>query len=578
MIAFNRRDWMLAVTVLLMMLGSQHASAQEYCEGRMKEYEVRGGAWLVSSNAQLRKALCDAAQREGEPVVVYVHDNAEIDLSGEHDIPLYADLTLKSGRYGLNAGALLYTNSLSYEENREEFFTVKGDNVVVEGLRFRGPSDSKERRDRHINAIEIRGHRNIRIEGNEFFNWTGSGLFIECYYTDPDNRCAKDVPQQDRRSELNKGNASSIRITRNYFHHNRTQGRGYGVTLHRGAYALIEKNTFKDNRHAIASGGESRTGYIATLNFVYPEGTRYCKTTLGVEGCWYEHHFDMHGTGDDGNGNEGGIGGEYVEISKNTFHGEQRYGPPLVKKTRAVFDLRGEPQDGVLFVNNVLSHDSRDEAVRESWRVTNCMIQGATGPYNDPRCEKVVKFEENRFGALSDRISNWPITGLAEDGILDFDGDGVRDSFFPTGAAWYYSSGQRTEWRYLNNSAVKLDGIRWLRKFDGNKKTDVLRIVNDKLLMSRDGVGPWEETSSSDTPDTVPIGEGCTTENLGDQCGGMEGARCHVSTAGRPVCARQLGPVRICQGTCQQGDVCIRSPAPALYGRCMREVPTWITP
>ena len=50
-------------------------------------------------------------------------------------------------------------------------------------------------------------------------------------------------------------NVGVVRIRNNYFHHNRHgDGYGYEVAVTNGSYALIERNVFDENRHAIMGG------------------------------------------------------------------------------------------------------------------------------------------------------------------------------------------------------------------------------------------------------------------------------------------------------------------------------------
>src|SRR5687768_10256275 len=94
------------------------------------------GSWVdgfvVADRAQLLAALQNA--RSG--AVVYVRDDAVIDLTGAWYIPLNPGVTLASGR-GRNGslGALLYTRELM----RADLFGVLGGGVRVTGLRLRGP-------------------------------------------------------------------------------------------------------------------------------------------------------------------------------------------------------------------------------------------------------------------------------------------------------------------------------------------------------------------------------------------------------------------------------------------------------
>ena len=141
-----------------------------------------------------------------------------------------------------------------------------------------------------------------------------------------------------------------VRITRNHIHHNQKEGRGYGVVANRGAFPLIDGNTFDSNRHAIAADGLARTGYRALNNLVLRGGGKDGNSVY----CWYEQHFNMHGQS--GESHTGGNAGDFVEIAWNTFRGEQEYGLWPFKKTRAAFHLRGTPCDRDLF------HDKRARA------------------------------------------------------------------------------------------------------------------------------------------------------------------------------------------------------------------------
>jgi hypothetical protein len=113
-------------------------------------------------------------------------------------------------------------------------------------------------------------------------------------------------------------NAMTVRIHDNFIHHNQHQLKdGYGVSVGNGAYALIEKNVFDWNRHAIAGDGSDRSGYLAYRNLVLEHGG----LTLWLLGTWaYTHMFDMHGQEDCWLGDRNcGVAGEYMDIRYNTF-------------------------------------------------------------------------------------------------------------------------------------------------------------------------------------------------------------------------------------------------------------------
>jgi FG-GAP-like repeat len=68
----------------------------------------------------------------------------------------------------------------------------------------------------------------------------------------------------------------------------------------------------------------------------------------------------------------------------------------------------------------------------------------------------------------------------------DFDGDHVTDTFFATGATWWYSSGGTAAWRYLNTSTRRLSQLNF-GDFDDDGRCDVLA----GGMISSGGTGPW---------------------------------------------------------------------------------------
>ena len=122
-------------------------------------------------------------------------------------------------------------------------------------------------------------------------------------------------------------------------------------------FADIEGNVFDHDRHDIADDGKPGTGYVAQDNFVLTSGP----TCDG----FYNQHFDMHGTGG-GSDHDGGTGGQFVLIRRNTIRGDQRYGGHLGigQKTRPAFELRGTPRERAIFEDNAVAHNDEDAAVR----------------------------------------------------------------------------------------------------------------------------------------------------------------------------------------------------------------------
>ena len=106
---------------------------------------------------------------------------------------------------------------------------------------------------------------NIEIGYNEIYGWSEAAVRVnDC---DGKEWC----PAGGRM--LPSENPNAVRIHDNYIHHNQRAGReGYGVSINVGAYALIERNVFDWNRHAIKGGGSPGTGYAAYRNLVLKNG------------------------------------------------------------------------------------------------------------------------------------------------------------------------------------------------------------------------------------------------------------------------------------------------------------------
>jgi pectate lyase len=95
----------------------------------------------------------------------------------------------------------------------------------------------------------------------EIFDWSGAGIMV---LDNTDHAL-------DGRGRLLNTHEGAVHIKNNFIHHNRHgAGFGYGVNMGRGAYALIERNVFDENRHAIT--GDSSDGAKILLD------TRLAKT------------------------------------------------------------------------------------------------------------------------------------------------------------------------------------------------------------------------------------------------------------------------------------------------------------
>ena len=341
-----------------------------------------------------------------------------------------------------NPGPLIYSSA-----HGTPLFEILGDNVSMSGFRLGGPHwGSSEGNDHLEQGIRINGATNIDIFNMELYGWGGQAIYI------------KDADGEDRQT-----NFSAIRIYNNFFHHNQHVGRdGYGIEVKHGGKATVERNVFDFNRHALASGSEPGTGYLARFNLVL-KGGGYHDTYLIYS--YYTHQFDVHGNRacdvslwfdyDQGCGNAG----EAFEFLNNAF---QYTAGNAIK-------VRGIPSVSPKVYNNVFAHGNLyNDAV-----VQNGLVKRETG---------------NTISYLGNRIN---IQTYGKYGVCDFDGDGTDDLFLPTGVSWWYSSGGRMHWSPLRTGDTELLSQLRLGDFDGDGRCDVLRVQGSQLQISKRGVSNW---------------------------------------------------------------------------------------
>jgi hypothetical protein len=350
---------------------------------------------------------------------VRVASGVQLDLSAYENIAVAGGVDVLGGRSPRSSGPLLYTTT-----RPKRLLVVSGDDVRIAGLRIHGPDMGVADEDGGpATGIYIVSRNNVEIDHNEIAGWKNAGVGVN-----DDN---------DRISYVL--NPETVRIHDNFIHHNqRTGGWGYGVVIGDGAYALIDRNVFDYNRHAIATDGSDDSGYRAYENLVLENGGKHRKVLWK---WYYTHQFDVHGQENCGVWSifsdslwNCGTAGHDVEVRRNSF---------LYTKDNA-FKLRGTPQlkpYGAFVYDNVFAHSKLGDAVHQN--ESGMITQG------------------NRLG----------IDGSDRLGSCDFDNDGLADKFMATGQTWWYAS-RTGQWNYYGTSKLLLSQVR-LADVNGDGRCDV---------------------------------------------------------------------------------------------------------
>jgi len=373
---------------------------------------------------------------------VFVPSTIELDLTNYRNLPVRSCVRIRGTRQGLSEGAKLYTNRHDDTDvDWYSMFYVTGHDVTIDGLRLKGPQVDRDK-NQEATGVQVYANAtlgsggNVLVDNNEAWDWPASALGV-----------AGPLPPG---APMSPDDAGLIRATRNNFHDNSRNNYGYGVFSEGGAYVTIEGNVFTYNRHAVASGSDPHTGYVARFNYILEGGFKEGGDIFG----WWNQHFDVHGAGD---GGYGGMAGEHYEIASNTIRGEQGYG---IEDVRPAFMLRGTPTIGASFHDNVVVHDGPADAVQIK-KATECLVPLPTPHYDDALCHLTVganQYDTDTTGDLA---------------VGDFDGDGRDDVFLANGTAWWYSSAGITEWQFLRASTLRIKDLRF-GKFDADAKTDVV--------------------------------------------------------------------------------------------------------
>jgi hypothetical protein len=357
------------------------------------------------------------------------------------------------------------------------------DHVTITGLRIQGPSLGQQTLGQF--GVFVERCLDVEISNNEIYGWGGAAVRV---YDEKDGREGPGQSPNQNYPGDRIGRPDQVRILGNYIHHNqhasedesidcewswdwlggkwaacalfRQHAAGYGVSVHHGAWALVDRNLFDMNRHAIAGSGKMG-GYDARRNLVLKGGGYH-----GRAFHKYTHQFDIHGTDENGLGGKAGVQTWYFENSFQYTNG------PAIK-------IRGRPALRIYIGDNIFAHPGLEDDA------------GADAIHLIDRDDLDV------IELLPRNVINYETYGRY--GVCDFDGDGVDDLFLATGKTWWFSSFGEFPWSFLSPRTERLNDIR-LGYIDDDKKCDVVTQSGRNWVVASGGVGEWAPIGSFDTP------------------------------------------------------------------------------
>lgn len=354
-------------------------------------------------------------------------------------------------------GALLYTTGYPHD------FLLAQDvnNVRITGLRIRGASqEPNDNGPTAFGVVVFRGV-NVEIDHNEIFGWNNAAVRV-------DDEFSPEWPDRINR----QNGVGAVRVHHNVIHHNQLTSQGYGVVVTQGAYALVEKNVFDFNRHAMAGDSIPPTsGYFFYRNLVLEHGGVHDIGPFSV----HTHIIDMHGT-ETCNGIPAycGLAGEYMDIAGNT----------VLYKAGTAVKIRGFPTDRVDVTGNVFTHS-------QVW--AGAISDGALESTVDGGRD-LIHESGNTFGLNPIPRVTYAAGGQTVEGprlrtpdvvrFCDFDGDGVAEEFYATGTSWWVKRAGDPDYvmRHLNTSVLRLSELA-TGDVNGDGICDVTSLVDGRVFL-----------------------------------------------------------------------------------------------
>lgn len=271
-----------------------------------------------------KRQFLDALEKASAGDTIAIAPSAQIDLTGNKEIPIPGGVTIHGGRSKSTAGALIHTRDRTQPPGNATWNLLRtaGAGVVVKNLRLQGPDGSPGGTgDFMACGLSIR-HDNALVERSEIFHWPACGV--------------------------STNNTANARVEKNYIHDNIRSGRGYGVVVGRTkSPTLIKYNSFRKNRHSVAGNGYG-SYEVAYNRFMDSD-------TLGMHSL-----IDMHGVNERLLDNSTHQAGVDIHI----HHNDIEYRSTGV----AVVGIRGVPKYPAIIEDNCVART--DSTWVQQWDMT----------------------------------------------------------------------------------------------------------------------------------------------------------------------------------------------------------------
>ncbi len=428
--------------------------------------DVVDPSWPVVTVVDTDSALVAALEAAQPGEIVYIADDAVIDLTDEASVCVNEGVWLAGGRGVDGAAGGLVTVTETW---KRPVFSVCGDDVRITGFRLigadsdecppewpdsctgdiEGDSNCRDCTESSI-GIQIKSYDRLEIDNMALAGWS----YAATWFTDSVDNA----------------------VHHSHIHHTWRQGLGYGVVLTRGGDELVTVdiawNRLDYNRHAVAGSGEHGQDYDAHDNLVLEHANG--------------HVFDMHGE-NEGTDNGSELAGGDIRVHDNTVLVDDNYA--LV--------VRGRPDHGAWLYDNCLARSSASTAAKQNYFTGNFWTDedpsGASAPNaygrTGPQCE-IERWCFSGGGVGPWHYGTAGSEDLADLGFGDFDGDGRTDAFQTTGSEWQWSSGGTAAWSKRNTSSYTLGSLAF-GDFDGDGQTDVFASSGGEWRISSAGSGGW---------------------------------------------------------------------------------------